>query len=78
MRSCGRMNADVGPVRVDTVNFIYLFSYSFFFHPRECWSCPHGHTYVLTFFLGNWKCEWGVDLGCERKHFLDQISNPHI
>jgi hypothetical protein len=31
---------------------------------------------ALTFFLGGWKCEWGVDLGYGRKHFFDQISNP--
>jgi hypothetical protein len=36
------------------------------------------HADVLTFFLGEWKCERGVDLGCEWKHFLDQISNPHV
>jgi hypothetical protein len=39
---------------------------------------PRGRTYALTFFLGRWKCKQGVDLGCGRKHFLDQISNPHI
>ena len=63
------------------------------FHWCRCWlhPCGHGqkethkinsrpgkHTYVLKFFLGGCKCKWGVDLGCGRKHFLDQISNPYI
>jgi hypothetical protein len=33
---------------------------------------------ALMFFLGGWKCEWGFDVGCGRKCFLDQICNRHI
>jgi hypothetical protein len=40
--------------------------------------CPREHTFVLMFFLGGWKCEWGVDVDCGQKRFFDQISNPHI
>jgi hypothetical protein len=51
-------------------NFLFVY-FILFFRPR-------GRNYTLTFFLGGWKCKWGVDVGCGQKHFLDQISNPHI
>jgi hypothetical protein len=56
------IRADVGPVRTDEEekrkrknikNFFFLR-----LHRRR--SCPHGRTYALTFFLGGWKCEWGL------------------
>jgi hypothetical protein len=34
--------------------------------------------FLLSFFLNKYKCWRGVGLGCGRKHFLNQISSPHI
>jgi hypothetical protein len=65
---------DAGPVRTDTgkrkekIILIILFIFL-----RPC-----RRTYTLMCFLGGWKCEWEVDVGCGQKRFLDQISNPHI
>jgi hypothetical protein len=57
-REC--IHADVGPVRMDEEEkrIFYFFIFLFFLCLRGCKSHPHGRTYVLTFFLGGWKCEW--------------------